>query len=555
MLRRLFSLLLILTFLLIAGQPAPVHSDSNKPYQYYFPLVDITLPVILPSPTPPPPLLAPVLQWAYGGCYSSWCETGWYSSPAAIDSNGDGKLDRVVASAYSLFALDGITGHLVWRAGTTSNRTWPGVVVADIDKDGNKEIVIAQSGGYVSAYRLDGSLKWQKQPAGSKGEWRGLLAADLDGNGSTLEVVVTRAYGSAKNTWVLDSAGNTLAHWPQLPLDDDNTNGYAWGVYNANAAAADINGDGKLELVVPSDVHYINAYEPDGSTIHANQTLYPGKYWGQVGVWESTVPELRGWGECDGNRQESYRANFADGPATLADVNGDGQREVVAVGNMYDCYAGYPPSRYMALFIFNADRSRFNQGGYNWNTIPTDTGGPLAEDYNVIETVEPNPVVADLDGDGKQEILYSSYDGRVHAFWLDKTEHGNWPFSAYKSADNSISFASEPVVADLDNDGKAEVIFTTWTQKDSKKYGRLYVLNWKGQKLFAIDLPNPLSSSETWNGGLAAPTLADIDGDGNLEVIINTANSGVVVYDLPNTSHARLLWSTGRGSFTRTGAK
>jgi hypothetical protein len=38
-------------------------------------------------------------------------------------------------------------------------------------------------------------------------------------------------------------------------------------------------------------------------------------------------------------------------------------------------------------------------------------------------------------------------------------------------------------------------------------------------------------------------------------VIVNTANSGVVVYDLPNTSQARFLWSTGRGSFTRTGAK
>ncbi len=40
----------------------------------------------------------------------------------------------------------------------------------------------------------------------------------------------------------------------------------------------------------------------------------------------------------------------------------------------------------------------------------------------------PNPAAADLDGDGKLEILYSSYDGRVHVFWLDKTEHGNWPY-------------------------------------------------------------------------------------------------------------------------------
>ena len=28
------------------------------------------------------PLQAPQLKWQNGGCYSSWCETGWYSSPA-----------------------------------------------------------------------------------------------------------------------------------------------------------------------------------------------------------------------------------------------------------------------------------------------------------------------------------------------------------------------------------------------------------------------------------------------------------------------------------------
>ena len=51
----------------------------------------------------------PVLKWQRGGCYSSWCETGWYSSPALVDVNGDGR-DDVIASAYSLWALDGTTG-------------------------------------------------------------------------------------------------------------------------------------------------------------------------------------------------------------------------------------------------------------------------------------------------------------------------------------------------------------------------------------------------------------------------------------------------------------
>ena len=33
----------------------------------------------------------------------------------------------------------------------------------------------------------------------------------------------------------------------------------------------------------------------------------------------------------------------------------------------------------------------------------------------------------DLDGDGREEILLPSYDGKLHAWWLDKAEHGACP--------------------------------------------------------------------------------------------------------------------------------
>ena len=56
--------------------------------------------------------------------------------------------------------------------------------------------------------------------------------------------------------------------------------------------------------------------------------MYGGKNWGQVGVWESLAIELRGWGDCDSDdgRAERYRTNFADGPAMIVDVNGDGDQ-------------------------------------------------------------------------------------------------------------------------------------------------------------------------------------------------------------------------------------
>ena len=489
----------------------------------------------------PQAIQAPVLKWDQGGCYNSWCETGWYASPAVADLDGDSSME-VLGGAYTLFILDGETGGDITSIDTPGGRIWPGVVVADLDGDSDNEIVIAQGGGYL--YVFDQSLNevWHRQPISN--ELRGLSVFDLDDDG-TLEIIVTGAVGSRVNTWVYEHNGALRSGWPQLNIDS----GYAYGVFNDNAAVGDIDNDGIGEIIVPSDVHYICAYEPNGSQIPANN-MYGDKGWGKVGVWESPVIELRGWGNCDGDRTESYRPNFAHAPAAIADMDGEGTVEVVATGNVYECTAGYP-SKYTGVYIFNADRSRFARSGYDWSNPPVDTGAPISESYSVIESAQPNPVLADLDGDGQLEILYASYDGRVHAFWLDKIEHYDWPYHVYTGG--TYRFASEPAVADLDNDGFAEVIFTSWVQKGSNQTGELFILDYQGNVIYRVGLP-PAFGSPDWNGALAAPTLANIDSDADLEVVLNTAHSGFVAYDLPGTANARVLWGTGRGNFQRTGA-
>ena len=484
---------------------------------------------------------APVLKWQRGGCYPSWCETGWYSSPAVADLDGDNK-PEVIGSPYTLFVLNGEDGTEQWSVDPPGGRTWPGVVVSDIDNNTDLEILVAQGSGYVTAYDHLGNQVWSQRP--KENELRGISVYDLDADG-TMEIAVT-ATGNLVNTWVLEHNGATRAGWPQLTNDS----GYAHGVYNDNAAIGDLDNDGLGELVVPSDVHYINAYEANGAQIAAN-AMYGGKGWGKVGVWESLAIENRGWGECNGVRAESYRTNFDDFPAVIVDVDGNGSQEVVVTGRVYDCNAGYPPSRYVGVYIFNADRSRYKTGSYNWETVPVDTGSPLSENYNMIQSVMANPVVADLDGDGEKEILFASYDGRLHAYWLDKTEHHSWPFNVTNTGPG-IRFATEPAIADLDNDGKAEVIFASWPQNGNNYVGKLHILNYQGQTLHEISLPAPHGGD--WNGALAAPTLDNIDADDDLEVVLNTVSSGIVAYDLPGTSDARIIWQTGRNNYQRNGS-
>lgn len=495
---------------------------------------------------------APVLKWQHGGCSPWGCETGWYSSPAVADLDGDGTIE-VIASAYTVFVLDGATGGVEWSVKSGHDRdepgadnvgrTWPGIVVADVDADGSLEIVTAHGGGYVSVYDGDGYFQsgWPKRPTTS--ELRGLSVDDLDGDG-TMEIVVTAARGSRTNTWVYEHDGSLRAGWPQL----SNDSGYAWGVYNDNVAIGDIDGDDIGEIVVPSDVHYICAYETDGMQIPAH-AMYGSKAWGKVGVHVDHWVDLRGYAHCG----TEHRPNFAHTPVNIADVDGDGVVEVVAMGNVYNCGTSPYTSLYEMPFIFKADRSRWSGGGFDWTAIPPgdEDDKPLVEDWQVMESNMSNPVTVDLDGDGNLEILFSSYDGRVHAYWLDKTEHGNWPYAVHTGG--AYRFASEPVVVDLDNDGYAEVIFASWVQKESDLTGKLHLLDYQGNLLHEVTLPTAYGSSD-WNGALAAPTLANIDTDADLEIVLNTAHSGFVAYDMPDTAGAHVLWGTARGNYQRTGS-
>ena len=240
-------------------------------------------------------------------------------------------------------------------------------------------------------------------------------------------------------------------------------------------------------------------------------------------------------------REELYKAEFGHAMTTVADIDNDGKKEIVA--SLIMCnrkYAPvYPPSEYMSICILNGDRTRYKNTALDadWSIIPTDLGKPLVQNSESIASgVCQTPVVSDIDGDGKNEILFNSYNGKVHCFKLDKSEPYAWPYSLTKRTSPLYEYASAPVCADIDFDGKKEIIFASSYDETQPLYqimqGSLYILNYEGKLISKTPLPPSKEANNKHNGVKSSPAVYDIDGDGRYEVILNTTNGAICVYDI-----------------------
>lgn len=499
---------------------------------------------------------APQLKWknAGGGPYIM---NGSYSgSPAVADLNHDGK-PEVIWANYMVYVVDGATGNTIWNAHTGHDRdytgrenigwTFPGVAVADLDGDGELEIVTAHNHGWVAIYNRHGHFynhAWPKQLC-PQSDIRSLVVADLNHDGmAEILLGTTRQGGEAEHDWyVLTLDGQNYGNWPHTAKHH-----CSHGAFNQNMTVCDLDRDGLEEVIAMADVFYVHAFSHEGQHLIASP-VYNGNKWADIPLWLTHESELRMWG-ADGE----YIPKFSFSPLITADVNQDSEPEIIVVAYIHDRTTRPGTPLYHTPVILNTDRTRFHADGFDWRELPVPAdlaaNVPLTEDWRISTVCMPNPVAADLDNDGFSEIIFPSNDGLVHAYWLDKTEHHNWPFHVTETRESLIRFATEPAVVDVDNDGYPEVIFGSWTPRNANANGKLHVLDYRGNVLHEISVPE---GSETWNGITSAPTIANIDENAELEIVVGTAWSGICAYDLPGSANARVLWGTGQANFKRTG--
>ncbi|MEX1364566.1 MAG: VCBS repeat-containing protein [Nannocystaceae bacterium] len=402
------------------------------------PLLDLSVPDIGPAPScevvddmsgvgpctdsAPPLSFEPQVQWSWEGDGDRVQAIAIPLVANLTDDDGDGDIDLcdtpdIVVQAFAdyatflgaIYVLDGATGAVHWSSEPIIDASFS-PALGDIDGDGLPEIIaVAHGAQTLVAFEHDGTMKWQSDQPWPDFGYSALAIADLDGDGSP-EILA--------DNLVYDAQGQR-----QLTLAETTITG--WG--NATTAA-DLDGDGDLEIVLGR-----SAFHHDGAPYYQTMEV-PTGYPQVANLDDDPQPEVLVQSfdglsilEHDGSvKVAALRPTgvVADGtswirPATVHDFDGDQQAEfATSSGGVY--------ARYEA------------DGDVVWTADVMDATGSAAG------------TAFDFLGDGVAEAMYGD-ERTLFVFDGDGLALLGVPRS-------SGTLQEYPVVADVDNDGSAEIL-------------------------------------------------------------------------------------------------
>lgn len=517
----------------LSGETVDHHYDISHNGQLG--LEDAIFSLQLASEGQTPTVAVPVLRATLP---ASWDED-WFASPAVYDLDGDGSME-IIAGRHSVLYVWNSNGTLKWSAPVGQNATptiqhgssrqYASPVVGDLDNDGKGEIAICYS-NKVAVYDHNGTLQsnWPQAFPGSSNEIRSIAAADLDGNGTQEILVVKTSSGPVTMVWNIN--GSIRSGWPQVSNCTECNN---YGGYNQNIGAADLDGDNIPEVISTFDICHIGFNYADGSPLPAH-SMFSGTFASSVPLFHDLELAKQGWGGNGNDRDE-----LTDSPPVFADLDGDDKSEVIVYSDHE--LAGEYVNRGNCLWALNGDMTRVS--GFE---TPICSGMPLFTGYqNNIVQVCPAPALADLQGDARPEIIIPSYDGFLRTYSPEGALLWSYQFDA---PGGDFHGASGAAVGDLNNDGFPEIVFSTYSI--DQDISHLNILDSEGTLLHKIPLAK--------RGSMSVPTLADVDGDKVLEIIVSLKDTlgggsgGVQIYDVSTAGSGYLPWPSGRGNLLRNG--
>ncbi len=384
---------------------------------------------------------------------------GWNrsSSPVISDIDNDGHNEIVFGHQDGILRAYEGNGKLKWataaipginQAEQCNAQSQPTAIdsspaVGDIDNDGEIEVVVGlgstfvpnQNGSVISvngktgsiewafSYSFDNAAIWQGQTAGRDGWCEATYATpaigDLDGNG-TVEVVFA---SWDFRIWAVDGKGNPLSGFP---INNDDT---VW----SSPALFDADNDGDMEIFIGGDS------TPGGYIDHLGGIFRAFDYRDSkvIPLWLREANEV-----------------FHSSPA-IGDINNDGRYEaVVGMGNNWHTECSSRGNAYCSAET-GSDHTKV------WAFHLDDGSNVAGWPVNTNDTVWASPAIGDIDNDGQLEVVAGSFDRKVYAFNGDGSSLWSvtpqFPHPELRTG----RATGHPIIADLDGDGDQDVAVGT----------------------------------------------------------------------------------------------